>query len=86
MLNYDNIPYGNRGNTFGQQQPLSLGGQTYGNMYNDMTGYSGTPFMGSMPNSGYNFSNIQYPVTAPMPILVRMEIRGFQIRHLPHQR
>jgi len=58
----DPIPYGGGVNPFGKPQPTGL---TYGDMYNNMTGYSGTPFYGAMPNSGFNFSTVQYPINTP---------------------
>jgi hypothetical protein len=43
-----NIPYGSV-NPFGKPQPQAM---TFGDLYNQSTGYYGTPFTGQMPNAG----------------------------------
>lgn len=40
------------------------GNTTYGNLYNDMTGYSGTPYTGQGPFGSFNFSQPSNPITS----------------------
>jgi len=60
-----NIPYGSV-NPFGKPQPQAM---TLGDLYNQSTGYYGTPFTGQMPNAGnqgqsFNFTQPSNPITS----------------------
>jgi hypothetical protein len=60
-----NIPYGSV-NPFGKPQPQAM---TFGDLYNQSTGYYGTPFTGQMPNAGsqgqsFNFTQPSNPITS----------------------
>jgi hypothetical protein len=57
-----NIPYGSV-NSFGKPQPQAM---TFGDLYNQSTGYYGTPFTGQMPNAGSQSGNPMGAVSSAM--------------------